>query len=81
VTGNKGLRWWLTAADSADRLTEQAVLSQTGVVHSPAKVWVDSGRRFQTHLGFGGAFTESAAVNWANWVHPSVTSFCVPALM
>ena len=28
------------------------------------RVWVDTTRRFQTVLGFGGAFTEAAAVTW-----------------
>jgi glucosylceramidase len=28
------------------------------------RVWVDPARRFQTLMGFGGAFTEAAAVTW-----------------
>ena len=31
---------------------------------SPTTVWVNTERRFQTVLGFGGAFTESSAHNW-----------------
>ena len=29
-----------------------------------AQVWIDPMRRFQTHLGFGAAFTEAAALTW-----------------
>jgi glucosylceramidase len=31
---------------------------------APARLWVDSSRRFQQVLGFGGAFTEAAATTW-----------------
>ena len=59
------LRWWLTEQNSANRLTEQVPLHCTEAPQNAARVWVNSSKRFQTHLGFGGAFTESAAVNWA----------------
>jgi glucosylceramidase len=59
------LRWWLTEQNSANRLTEQAPLHSAEAPQNAARVWVNSSKRFQTHLGFGGAFTESAAVNWA----------------
>ena len=58
------IRFFLTARDSADRLAERAPLMPgDGEPDLPA-VWVEPGRSFQTMLGFGGAFTEAAAVNW-----------------
>ena len=64
------LRWWLTARNSTNRLTEQAPLASAEAPYSAGRVWVDSNKRFQTHLGFGGAFTESAAVNWVGLSAP-----------
>ena len=67
------MRWVLTAPGQARPLAEQPALSAASV-GAPAgdsaadstlpRVWVDSSRRFQTLLGFGGAFTEAAAVTW-----------------
>jgi glucosylceramidase len=57
------LRWWLTARDSDARLTEQTPLP-AGPAPGLPRLWVDSSRRFQTLEGFGGAFTEAAAVTW-----------------
>lgn len=45
--------------DSAARLTE-ACAHASGL----ATVWVDPSRRFQSIEGFGGAFTEAAAITW-----------------
>lgn len=59
------VRWWLTAREGANRITEQPPLVRVQVPQASPRVWVDSAKRFQTHLGFGGAFTESSAVNWA----------------
>lgn len=60
-----GWRSVLTARDSADRLTEQPALRRAGADDDGLpRVWVDSSRRFQTLEGFGGAFTEAAAVTW-----------------
>lgn len=59
------MRWWLTARGSANRLTAQPSLCCGTAASSAVRVWADSSKCFQTHLGFGGAFTESAAVNWA----------------
>ena len=64
------LRWWLTSRNSTCRLTEQAPLACAEAPHSAGRVWVDLNKHFQTHLGFGGAFTESAAVNWAGLSAP-----------
>lgn len=57
-------RWFLTARDTADRLSEQPRLSPLDDEHGLPTVVVNSGRAFQQLEGFGGAFTESAAVNW-----------------
>jgi glucosylceramidase len=58
------MRHFLTARDTADRLTEQpAPLPCDGTVALPS-IFVDPGRRFQVLEGFGGAFTEAAAVTW-----------------
>lgn len=57
------LRYFLTSRDSANRLTEQEPLA----VHAEGpeaevSILTDSAVAFQTHLGFGGAFTEASAV-------------------
>ena len=69
--GATALRWVLTAQGSSDRLTEQvpllAATGDTGVGVDAAglpSVFVDTQRRLQQIEGFGGAFTESAAVTW-----------------
>jgi len=54
-----------TARDTGDRLTPKADLTlRSGVVEAPHSVHVDASRCFQTIEGFGGAFTESAAVTF-----------------
>src|ERR1035437_2805885 len=55
----------LTAKDTDARLTEQPVAS-IGVQAdgSICTVFIDPAKQFQTIEGFGGAFTESAAVTW-----------------
>ena len=67
------LRVVLTAQHSGARLSEQAALAPLGLqdAQDPASktaglpsVWVDPQRRFQQIEGFGGAFTEAAAVTW-----------------
>ncbi len=64
-------RWFLSARDGGARLAEQprlvpAEASQaiSGLPGSAPALWVDTSRRFQTIEGFGGAFTEAAAVTW-----------------
>jgi len=59
------LRVFLTARDSRDRLTELAPLTATTTegVALPRLV-VNTDKRFQTHMGIGGAFTEAAATVW-----------------
>jgi glucosylceramidase len=58
------IRHFITARDSNARLTEQALATPAANDKPLASVWVDSQRQFQTMLGFGGAFTEAAAVTW-----------------
>jgi len=63
--GTRHWSWVLTAQGGDARLTEQPPLT----VAAPAtggrpRVWVDPTRRFQVLEGFGGAFTEAAAVTW-----------------
>ena len=58
------LPWVLTCRDSGERLAAQAALHPApGTVEGPS-LWIDPARRFQAVLGFGGAFTEAAAVTW-----------------
>jgi glucosylceramidase len=61
------LRWVLTARDGDARLAPQPPLA-ADPAHAPAdtraRLWVDTRRRFQRIEGFGGAFTEAAAVTW-----------------
>ena len=55
----------LTARDTAARLSPQPMLLPAGAADAGLpRVWVNPARRFQTVLGFGGAFTEAAAVTW-----------------
>lgn len=55
---------FLTARDSGNRLSEQIPLVRSlEPLHLPS-VWVSPQKPFQTLEGFGGAFTEAAAVTW-----------------
>lgn len=64
------MRWVLSDRHSGARLAEQPAplaLPTDGSVahgHGAPALWVDTSRRFQTMEGFGGAFTEAAAVTW-----------------
>jgi glucosylceramidase len=58
------MRRFLTARDSTARLTEQPASAQSGHEPDLPAVSVDTQTRFQAIEGFGGAFTEAAAVNW-----------------
>lgn len=58
-------RMILTARDTNERLAELPVVQiGRGGDHSGGTVFVDPAIKFQTILGFGGAFTEAAAVTW-----------------
>lgn len=61
------IRWFLTARDGGHRLSEQPPLWSSGAAQPDGElpcVFVQPDRLFQTIEGFGGAFTESAAVTW-----------------
>jgi glucosylceramidase len=66
------LRWVLSARDLRHgqelRMAPQpplpAVAAAGAHFSAPARLWVDSTRRFQRLEGFGGAFTEAAATTW-----------------
>jgi glucosylceramidase len=58
------MRYVLSARDGGARLTEQARLEPCGADTGLPVLLVDTERRFQTIEGFGGAFTEAAAVTW-----------------
>jgi glucosylceramidase len=58
------MRWFLTAQGSSARLTEQAPLEPSAGDPELPVLFVNPERRFQTIEGFGGAFTEAAAVTW-----------------
>jgi glucosylceramidase len=69
--GAPPLQWVLSARDDPGaRLAPQAPLWPVpGGASAPlpdghARLWVDTRRRFQTVLGFGGAITEAAATVW-----------------
>ena len=52
-----------TARDTSDRLTEGTPLTlEQGLQPALPSVLVDSGTRYQEIEGFGGSFTEAAAV-------------------
>jgi len=56
-------RYFLTSRDSSNRLAEQPSLKiRSGGGDEKVTVLVNPEIVFQTHLGFGGAFTEAAAV-------------------
>ncbi len=59
------LRSWLSDRDGGTRLRPQpAVVWHEGPAPAGPSVFVDPARRMQTLLGFGGAFTEAAALTW-----------------
>jgi glucosylceramidase len=60
------LRAFVTAREGGARLSEQAAppLAPDPSADRRASLWIDATRRFQTLQGFGGAFTEAAAVVW-----------------
>jgi len=70
------IRSFLTSQEGGQRLAEQQALavapdnSDGGGDGERPSLWVDSSHRFQTLLGFGGAFTESAAVTWQKLSEP-----------
>jgi glucosylceramidase len=64
MTDQRPIRSFLTARDGGTRLAEQPPLVPGEAPELPS-VTVDTRRTFQVLEGFGGAFTEAAAVTWA----------------
>lgn len=62
-TSERTIQMVLTARDTEDRLTakDPVVLKSEALMESGAVVEIDPARTFQTIVGFGGSFTESAA--------------------
>lgn len=58
------IRRFLTARDGGHRLSEDRSPAVDVEGADLPRIWVDPERRFQTIEGFGGAFTEAAAVTW-----------------
>ena len=58
------IRFFLTARDSAARLSPLTPLQPQAADPALPQVWVDAERPFQAIEGFGGAFTEAAAITW-----------------
>ena len=77
------LHWVLSARDSRHghelRLAQQAPLlpdaDAAAHARAPARLWVDTTRRFQRLEGFGGAFTEAAATTWLKLSAPQREAF------
>ena len=61
---SRPLRWLLSARDGGARLATQTPPSPCDGGAALPTLWVDTTRRFQAIEGFGGAFTEAAAVTW-----------------
>jgi glucosylceramidase len=56
---------YLSTKDSSARLTQQAPLKTSPITNAALpSIWVDETVQFQAMQGFGGAFTEAAAVTW-----------------
>jgi glucosylceramidase len=64
MTSITPIRCFVTARDNGARLTEQPPLGPDSSQPELPSVTVDTRRRCQVIEGFGGAFTEAAAVNW-----------------
>jgi glucosylceramidase len=64
MTPHERIRCYLTARDSGARLTEQAPLRPDAGEPGLPALRVTTDQLFQAIEGFGGAFTEAAAVTW-----------------
>lgn len=63
MTKQRLLKQFCTARDTADRLSElEPIAFEWASNPSEAAVFIDSRVKFQTFIGFGGAFTEATAV-------------------
>ena len=64
MPSNLDIRCFLTSRDGGERLAEQTPLARHVGDHDLPVVMVNPQRAFQVIEGFGGAFTEAAAVTW-----------------
>jgi len=64
MNSSPAIRCFLSAKGNPAALTEQARLPAADDGAALPRVHVDPSRKFQTLFGFGGAFTEAAAVTW-----------------
>ncbi len=60
----------LSARDGGQKLADRPLPRAEGSGHLP-QLAIDTSQRFQSHLGFGGAFTESAATVWQGLPEPA----------
>ncbi len=68
----ESLRLFVSARDDGARLAERSLPAQDDALHRRLpRLVVDTRQRFQTHLGFGGAFTEAAATVWQALPEPA----------
>jgi glucosylceramidase len=75
VSAQPALRSWLSSA-GGERLAPQPPLSLSqGQATAGPSVFVDTARRMQTLLGFGGAFTEAAALTWQQLAPAAAAEF------
>lgn len=58
------IQYFLTQRGSGARLSQQPDIGRSSGEAGLHHVWVNSSKTFQTLQGFGGAFTEAAAVTW-----------------
>jgi glucosylceramidase len=58
------MRVVLTAQNGLHRLSEVGSIAQAMPLASQPTIWLEASRTFQDIEGFGGAFTEAAAVSW-----------------
>jgi glucosylceramidase len=69
--GQQPWRCVRSARDSAERLAPAPTPRRDAQAHTRLpRVWLDAGRRMQRMEGFGGAFTEAAAVTWQHLPPP-----------
>ena len=65
MTNLSAMDWYLTARESGQHLVHQTPLTIDDFTSkSAARVWLNPNVKFQEIEGFGGAFTEAAAVTW-----------------
>ena len=68
------IRQFVRTRGAAAQLAEPLPLTRQPGDDCLPSVFVNTGRTFQTLLGFGGAFTEAAAVTWLVLIPAIVTA-------